>query len=483
MWLAGERIGGQIVDQVFTIFLARLLLPRDFGLLAMAAIFTTLLRVFSTIGLGAAIIQRAKIDDEYLDTAFWANLGLGVALFAITAVSGEIFGRFMGDPAVGVILLILSTRFMITAGSEAQRALVSRQMDYRSLSLRSVKSRLIGGFVGVGMAYAGMGYWSLVGQTMATTLSGSYLLYVATGWRPKWRFSWRKFRDQWSFGAPLLLSRMFGYAIRNTDNLLVGRYLGSTALGFYALGYTLFLVPLQDVGLIVNRVMFSALSRVQEDRERLRRGFLQGTQYVTLGVLPVMVGMALVAAPALELVFGRKWLPAAPVVSVLALAGFLQLMTTLGPSGLNAAGRTDLNLRWTMISSLLYLPAFAVGLRWGIVGVATGYLGATIVMVPVQFRYISSILHVRAAEMWAAVRPGVIGSVLMAAAVAPAAWALRTSHAPAVVELAVAVPLGVAVYGAVIWLIHRRVIFDLMTLLRQSVRVGRGRRLGEAGEG
>jgi len=97
MWLAGERIGGQIVDQVFTIFLARLLLPRDFGLLAMAAIFTTLLRVFSTIGLGAAIIQRAKIDDEYLDTAFWANLGLGVALFAITAVSGEIFGRFMGD--------------------------------------------------------------------------------------------------------------------------------------------------------------------------------------------------------------------------------------------------------------------------------------------------------------------------------------------------------------------------------------------------
>src|SRR3972149_6434655 len=173
--------------------------------------------------------------------------------------------------------------------------------------------------------------------------------------------------------------------------------------------------------------MFSGLSRVQEDRERLRRGVLQGAQYVTLGVLPVMVGMALVAAPALELVFGRKWLPAAPVVSVLALAGFLQLMTTLGPSGLNAAGRTDLNLRWTMISSLLYLPAFAVGLRWGIVGVATGYLGATIVMVPVQFRYISSILHVRAAAMWAAGRPGGSGPACRGGRTPPPPGARRST--------------------------------------------------------
>ncbi len=482
MWLAGERIGGQIIEQFFTIILVRLLLPRDFGLLAMAAIFTTLLRVFATIGLGSAIIQRAHIDDEYLDTAFWANLGLGTILFAIAAVSAELVGRFMGDPAVGLILLVLSARFVITAGSEAQRALISRQMNYRILSLRAVRAQLIGGLVGVGMAYAGLGYWSLVGQTMAATISGSYLLYVATGWRPRWRFSWTKFRDQWSFGAPLLLSRMFGYAIRNVDNLLVGRYLGSTALGFYALGYSLFLTPLTDVGLIVNRVMFAALSRVQQDRDRMKRGFFQGTQYVTLVYLPAMVGLALVAAPALEVVFGRKWLPAAPVVSILALAGFLQLMTTLGPSGLQAAGRPDLQMRWTMMSAVLYLPAFAVGLRWGIVGVATGYLLATIVMVPVQYRYIASILEVRAAEMWAALRPGVVGSGVMAAAVTPAAWALRMSDASAIASLAVLVPLGLAVYGAVIWLLHRRVILDLVTVLRQSVSVGRGRRLGEAGE-
>ena len=482
MWLAGERIGGQMVDQVFTVILARLLLPRDFGLLAMAAIFTALLRVFASIGLGSAIIHRATIDDEYLDTAFWANLGLGVVLFAVTAVSGELVAKFMGDAAVGVVLLILSTRFMIMAGGEAQRSLISRHMDFQILSLRSVKSRLIGGIVGVGMAYGGLGYWSLVGQTMATTLSGTVLLYVATGWRPKRRFSWPKFRDQWSFGAPLLFSRMFHYAIRNVDNLLVGRYLGSTALGFYALGYTIFLVPLQDVGIIVNRVMFSALSRVQQDPQRLKHGFLQATQYVTLGALPAMVGLSLVAAPAVELMFGRKWLPAAPVVSILALAGFLQLMTTLGPSSVQAAGRPDIQLRWNVISSLLYLPAFAIGLRWGIVGVAAGYLAATILMTPVQYHYIASILEVRGREMWEAVRPGVIGSVVMAAVLGPARWALRMAAPPTIITLVLLVPLGIAVYAAVIWFIHRPIISDLIKLVRQSAPGRRGRRLEEAGE-
>jgi PST family polysaccharide transporter len=482
MWLAGERIGGQLVDQVFTVILARLLLPRDFGLLAMVSIFTALLRVFASIGLGAAIIQRAQIDDEYLDTAFWANLGLGSLLFAVAAVSGELVGRFMGEPAVGLILLILSTRFVINAGSEAQRSLISRQMNYRILSLRSIKARVIGGLVGVTMALFGLGYWSLVGQMMTAVTASTVLLYRATGWRPRRRFSWPKFRDQWSFGAPLLFSRMFGYAIRNMDNLLVGRYLGTVALGFYALGYTIFLVPLQDVGLIVNRVMFSALSRLQQDEDRLRSAFLRATQYVTLAALPAMVGLAIVAAPAVQVIFGARWLPAAPVVSILALAGFLQLMTTLGPSGLQAAGRPDLQLRWVVISALIYLPAFAIGLRWGITGVAAGYLAATIVVSPVQYWFIGNILKVSAREMWVAVRPGVIGSAAMIAAVLPAHWALRTAT-PAIVELGLVVPLGVTVYGMVIWLVHRQILADLMRLLRHALPGRWARRLGEVGEG
>lgn len=482
LWLGGEQISRRVMDQIFTIVLARLLLPKDFGVLALASVFTSLLRIFADMALGASLIQRREIDEEYLSTAFWANLGAGGLLTLISAAVAFPLGKLVGEPAVGPVLIFLSLRFVISAASATHYAVISRSMDYRALTLRDVTASVIGGLIGVGMAYRGLGVWSLVGQALVTTVVSTILIYYATGWKPKRIFSRAKFLELWSFGGRLQLSRLFNNLVRQSDNFLIGRFLGSTALGFYAMAYTIYLIPVNDVGL-VNTVIFSGFSRLQDDSERFKRGFLLATRYVTIIGLPIMVGLSQVAPLLVEVFFGEKWLPAAPVVSILTMAGFLQLMLSLGPVSLQAAGRADLRLRLSSLSMMLYLPAFALGLRWGISGVAAGYLAATVIMTPVLYGYVARVVGITLREMWGAVFPSIIGCVVMASAVAPARWALgNVGSLPKVVVLALLVALGIVVYGIVAWLIQREAVLGLVRTIRDAISGSAGRRLKPAEE-
>ncbi|HET8679350.1 MAG TPA: lipopolysaccharide biosynthesis protein [bacterium] len=468
LWLSGQRIGGRILDQVFTIVMVRLLAPRDFGVLAMAVVFTGVLGLFTHSGISGAIVQRKDVDDQYLSTAFWANVGIGVILMLVAMIASRFVGLFMREPLAGTVMVVLSTRLLFDAAASTQAAWMSRHMNYRALSLRPLFATIVGGTLGVILAFRGFGVWSLVAQQVGSSAAGAAALYYAGGFRPRLTFSWQQFKDLWSFGGPLFLSRLFGYAVRNTDNLLVGRYLGSMALGFYALAYSVFLVPVVDIGFPMTQVMFSTLSRMQEDTDRLKRSFLLATRYITMIALPMMVGLSLVAPLLVAIVFGARWLPAGTVMSVLALAGFLQLMTALGPSALQAMGRTDLHMRWALLSVFLYLPAFAIGLRWGILGVATGYLIATMVLTPIQWGFVARVIGVTVRDLWTAVSPSVIGSVAMTALVLPARLVLIESAVPKVVTLTVLVLLGVAAYGGITWVTQRQALIKLFRMLYET---------------
>ncbi len=481
LWLGGQRVASRALDQVFTILLVRMLLPRDYGLVAIAWIVVGFLEMFLEASGGSAVIQRREVDDEYLSTAFWTSLAVGAALFGLAFVSAPLIGTFLTEPLAGTVLLVLSFRLLMSSTWVTHAALATRRMNYRGLALVDAASVVVAGLTGIGMALAGMGVWSLVAKTLAASATATLGYYLVTRWRPAWRFSPAKFKDLWMFSTPLTVSRLFGHLVRNLDNLLIGRFLGSVALGYYALAYTAFRIPLQDVAAPLHQVMLSAFSRVQDDTARLKRGFLIATQHVAIIALPVMVGLALVAPPMVEVVFGAKWLPSAPVIRVLALAGMFQLVTTLWFSGLLAAGRPDLQLRWASFSLLLYLPAFAIGLRWGIVGVAAGYFAATAVLVPVQFRFVARVLGVTMGEVVSAVKSSLVGCAVMAAAVILIDRAVLTgAGAATLVILVLDVAVGIAVYGVVMLLTERRVVLALFDMIREAVARARRRRVDEA---
>lgn len=469
LWFGGDQFGRRVVDQIFAVVLARLLLPKDYGVFALAAVFLTFLRIIGSMGMGSAIIQRREIDDEYLSTGFWASVTLGVILAAFGALAGILVGRWLGDPLVGRVLSVLSLSFLIISGASMQMAIVSRRMDYRLLAFRSMAATLVGGVVGISMAYRGMGVWSFVGQELTMYASGTLLLWRATGWRPRFVFVRSKFLELWSFGGRLQGASLFDYFVRQMDNLLVGRYLGATALGYYTFGYSVFLAPLNDIGLL-NRVFFPALSRLQDDAVRFKNAFMRATQYVTMVTLPMLVGLALVAPLAVSVVFSAKWLPAVPVIRVLTIAGFLRLLTTFWPTGLEATGKPGLRLRLSMFSVGLYLPAFVVGLHWGIIGVAAGYLVATIVLMPIVYRYVSQAIGMTVRDVWAALNATVIGCTIMAAVVATLMWVLEGhAHLPEVVVLIILIAAGAVTYAAALWLIDPQVIRGLVRAIREVV--------------
>ncbi len=458
----------RIIHQVLTLILVRVLLPRDFGVLAMATMATGFLGLFRRVGTDLAVIQRRDVDEEYLSTVFWTNLAWGVVIFAIAYASSDLVGVVLKEPVVGPLTAVLSIQFIVTAFSATHVALMSRRLDYRTQALIDMASTVVGGVVGIGMAYAGMGVWSLVGQGLGMTTSAAVAYYCTAGWKPRRLFSWARFLELWSFSAPLLVSRLFVYLSTSADTFLIGRHLGSGVLGFYALGSKGFNALLVDVLAPVNQVMVSAFSRLQADASLLKHAFIVATRLVTMVSLPMMVGLSLIAAPLIEVLFGARWLPAAPAMSLLALTGAFDVIGGLAWSGLYAVGRTDLQMRWSFLAVLMYPAAFAVGLRWGIVGVAAGSLVVTIMLAPVLYAFVARVLRATMREVWRAVRPSIVGCAAMAVGVMPASWALESAGLPKIVVLVLVVALGGLVYGAVMWSLDREGVLQLVRLGRES---------------
>lgn len=480
LWMGGARFATQVLDQIFTIVMVRLLAPGDFGLMAMAGVFTSLLNIVSDMGIARAVVQRADIDDEYLSTAFWGNMLSGAVLCIVAIAASVPITRLYGQPLVQPVLAALSLRFILAGVGATQIAILTREMKFASFTIRNVTSTIAGGIVGVALAFKGLGVWSLVAQALTIYVSKCVLLWVATSWRPRRIFNWAKFVDLWYFGSRVLGSRIFGYVVKQCDNFLIGRALGATMLGYYAFAYGFFLSPLIDISFIVGRVTFSAFSRLQDDLQRLRLAFMLTTRYISFFAFPVLFGFFLVTPDLVAVVFGQKWMPSVPVLRILLIAGILSSHHNIWASIFQARGKPDWLLKWSAVSAFLYVPAFIVGLRWGIVGVAAGYLVSTLVLVPVQLMLVQRLLHFRMREYLATFQPILIASGAMGVCVVLMQGWLAAQDVPVAGRFAGAVLIGALSYSIVVVLIQRELVMELVRVLRGLRRPRRGRhRLAE----
>ncbi len=478
LWVGGARLIARSFDQVFTIVLARLLLPADFGIIAMASVFTRVFNLLTYMGLGQAVVQRREVDEEYVSTAFWANLASGLTMSAAGLAVSGLVARFYGQPLVGPVFAALSLRFVFGGATATQSALLSRQMRFAVVERRNLTSQALGGIIGVGLALAGAGVWSLVAQTLTADVARTALLWQATIWRPRRVFVWAKFKDMWAFGSRLLASQFFNYVVKYSDTLLIGRALGAALLGYYSFAYALFLSPLIEIALTVNRVTLSAFSRLQDDAARFRQGFLMTAIYVAFFAWPALVGLYLVAADMVLVVFSAKWLPAVPVLKILLLAALFQSQSVIFNSAFAATGRVDWFLRWTIFSALVYVPAFVIGLQWGISGVAAGYTVVTMALVPVQLLMVQRILDFPMRDYLRAIVPVVVASAAMGGCVALVqAWLNAAGVEPAL-RLAIAVPVGVSSYLLATRVVRPALITELKGMLRR-LRSARRHRLTE----
>lgn len=370
-WKAVSQTWSQITRTIVTITLARLLGPVDFGVASMVLVLSALVVPLSDLGLGVALVQRKTITEVECSTVFWASIALGVLFTAVGVAVSPLVADFYHQPRVGPLFAVLSFNFLITGLGSTHRSLLYRAMDFRSLELRLMIGGLLGGISGIALAAAGAGPWAIIVLQLVQGLVSTVLVVALGQWRPSAAFSLGSLRSLGPFGGRYVGTQVFTVLNMNADNLLIGRYLGASSLGLYTLAYSVILVPLSRITNPLQEVFYSGFSRLQDDSTAIAQAWTRTLRLVAAVSIPLTAMIAVTASDAIPAFFGARWSGAAAVVRILAFVSLLQILQALHPAILGSTGRMKTYLRFTAGSFVVNLAAFVVGLRWGIVGVAT----------------------------------------------------------------------------------------------------------------
>lgn len=453
--------------------LARFVSPSDFGLLGMATVFVAFVAVFKDLGTGAAIVQRKDVSQPFMSTVFWANVGFGLLATLALFLMAPLIADFYHDASVTPIVRALSAAFFISALGVLQQSVMERRLHMQRLATLEVSAVAAGSAAAIIAALAGWGVWSLVVQSLVTAALTTTLLWVASDWRPSWHFSLTELKSTMRFSLSLTGFSVVNYFARNADNLLVGRYLGSQALGYYSLAYRILLFPLSSISSVVGRVAFPVYSRIQDDLERFRRGYLLAARAIALVTFPLMLGLLALRDPFVLAVFGEEWRPVALLLVILAPVGMVQSVVTTVGSIYMATGRTDWQLWWGLFYGFVVVAGFVVGLRWGIVGVACAYAIVTVALSYPDLAIPFHLIGLRFRDFLAALWSITLASCVMCVALVGAQAMLPAETRPWM-TLAALVPLGVALYVGVLRVIDVTPMREVLTALKSRAGAANG---------
>ena len=440
-----SQVFTQVVAVATSVVVARFLGPREVGLAAEALVFATLALVIVDFGFGSAIVQRPNLSEEDRSTAFWAGALLGTALTLLGVGLSWPIANIYGEPRVQALFAVLSLSFLFTAPAIVQGALLSRELDFRSLEVRTIIATATSSATGMALAVLGFGAWAIVAQTLVLTGVGSALLWRASSWRPRFIFSIASLRGMARYTSHVFGSKALTWGTINVDNFLIGRFVGATPLGAYTLAFSVMITPVNRIARPLLNVFFPAFSRMRE-REPIARAWLRATRMVALVVVPAMFGVIVIAPEFVTAVFGHKWHAAIAVMQILAPVGLLQALTTMNAGVLQALDLTRPLFRFTLLLSVATVGAFAAGLPWGIEGVATAYL---VVTVPLQLTFVALTARAVGISPWnwlSAIAKILQAGAVMLLGVLGARELLLGTRLPVGAQLIALVAIGAAIY-------------------------------------
>lgn len=350
--------------------LARLLEPKDFGLVGMVTAFTGVLILFRDFGLSSAAIQQHEITEEQMSTLFWINLLVGALLGLVSVAMAPKIATFYHEPRLVSVTIVLAFGFLFNSMGVQHCVLLQRQMRFTTLAVINTLSLLFGTAVAIGAAKLGFGYWSLVAMSVASPIALSIGSWVSSRWVPGMPRRGCGLRSMMRFGSTLTANGLVVYLSNNMDKVFIGRYWGGDILGVYGRAYQLINIPTENLNSAAGEVAFSALSRLQHEPSRFRSYFLKGYSLVLAMTLPVTLACGLFADDLVLVVLGPKWHSAAIIFRL--LAPTILAFAIINPLGwmiysLGFAGR---GLKMALVLAPVLIGSYALGLKYGPQGVA-----------------------------------------------------------------------------------------------------------------
>lgn len=365
-WSFIDSFATQGVQFIVGIILARILSPREFGLIGMITVFIAISQSFVDSGFSNALIRKKNCTQKDYSTVFYFNLLVGVLFYIILFFSASTISAFFEEPQLTLLLKVLGIGVVLNAIAIIQRTILTKEINFKLQTRVSVVASVGSGTIAITMALLDYGIWSLVALTLARFGLNTLFLWIWAKWKPLKVFSKKSFNELFAFGSKLLISGLIDTIYRNVYYLIIGKYFSAKELGFYTRADQFKAFPSQNLNAIITRVIYPVLSRIQDDKEKLRLAYqkiIRTTMFITFSL---MLGMAAVAKPMIITLIGEKWMPSVIYLQMLCFVGMFYPLHALNLNMLQVQGRSDLFLRLEIIKKILAIPTIIIGIIWGI---------------------------------------------------------------------------------------------------------------------
>lgn len=358
-WSYAEKIATQLVSFVLSIVLARLLVPEDYGKLALVNIFTGIMSAIALTGFGSALIQRKDTQDIDYSTALIFSFGVAVAAYLVMFFGAPLFSVIMGED-ITIYLQVSSISLMISSVNTVLHARAIRALKFHKLFIASICGVVVSAIVGICMAYSGFGVWALVAQHLTVTLVNTLVSALICGWKISFRFSLQSVKKIYSFGWKLIVSAAVDAVYRQLRSLAIGKKHTSADLAYYDRGNQYPALIVNNIDTSVASVLAPVLARKQDDLPGLKNMVRRGIKTSSVVLLPLLIGLAVCAEPIVLLMLTEKWLPCVPYLQILSLAMMWKPIQTANLQGILALGRSDIYLKVQMLQKLLGVSIMAI---------------------------------------------------------------------------------------------------------------------------
>lgn len=463
IWTYSQQFGSQALTFLVSVILARLLLPEEFGLIGMLAIFIGIGNALFDGGLTSSLIRSSTLDDEDYTTVFYFNFVCSILLYGILYVTAPYISEFYKQPQLIAITRVYGLTFIISSFGTVQNTILTRELQFKKQALITFPAMLIGGIVGVLLAYKGFGVWSLVVYALVNAFLISLFLWLDSSWYPKLLFNKIKFHQHFHYGYKLTLSGVLDIIFTNIYQIIIGKFYSVALVGYYTRANSLMMLPVSNISGALNRVIFPVFSKVQDDLPRFKNAYKQVMQLVLFIVTPLMVIMVVLAKPLTVFLFTEKWLPMVPIFQIICVSGILHPIHLYNLVVLQVKGRSDLFLKLEIIKKIMVAVVLAITLYYGFYALLWGQLVCSVLALFINTYYAGKILNYTMFSQLKDIAPIFVFSLLMGAAIYGLLNLLTLQSN--FVQLVICSLLGGIVYLALAWFFKFTSINDIKNLI------------------
>ena len=412
VWTFAQQFGNQALGFVVSLILARVLLPEEFGVIGMITVFIGLGKALVNSGLTQSLIRRKEITEVDLSTIFYFNLFASILVYCIIYLSAPLIAEFYNTAILKDVIRVFGITFVLTALAAVQGARFIRDMNFKIQALMSIPSTVIGGIVGISMAYSGYGVWSLVWSSLSSTFASTIQLWYFSNWKPKLIFSFENFKSHYLFGYKLTLAGLLGTLFNNIYTIVIGKFFNASLVGFYTRAQTVNQLPVTSITTALDKVTYPMFSKIQDDQKKLKSVYKLIIKSVLFLVAPVLITMAALGEPLFRFLFTEKWVPAVPYFQILCITGLLLPLEKYNLNILKVKGRSDIYLKLELVRRIITVIIILLTIRFGIYWLLIGQSLSNIVSYLLNSHYSGKFIDYTTREQIVDISPSILFSLI-----------------------------------------------------------------------